>query len=698
MGAIVKKLFLFLAFLFAPFSAFAQTAGQFYSVPTVSDLAALSTRPVTVYVQGQTNAANGQGGMFNWVEGSIATPDGYNIIAPSDTGAMGRWFRQSGRPALWLDASSFAGFDGTGATDSTAAVQACLNALGARGGICTIPQSAVVKLTSANIIIPPRGTLQCGLSAADITSNVDISYPLWGHIQLSSSYTFLLQGKIANCLIYRDGMTFPVPNSSEFAGTAITASASGAVTNNVMVLGFARAFTSSGNDRVRLEGKFYADATAERGDTAVLINNSYDSTFIEDLHLWPFCSVGNQSSFTGGISGRTLTVTSVASGQITIGSVLSGAGVAAGTTVTGFGTGTGGTGSYVVNTWQTVSSTSTLLTTPAIGMLRRPGVGFKTTGESDDTVGIKLFAYGYATNISLESNGNINIGTIWSDYTTGAVGTIGFGTSGTLGKTSIGMLYAFNSTSPVHLNHTTGTVSIVSLIAASSPNNNVDVISGNVYVAQSQITNAGNYAISVADSAAPYQVRFSSGIAQKNTHAFAVPLNATTANFKIGLQTDGIPGTSSFAANPLLLPVVASAATLAPPVNSDSFDISGGSNIRVISGGWGGRIITMKFDAALTVFNGANISLANGDFIASAGAVLRLMWDARANTWRELSRSPLMSLPSYTVTSLPAGVLGLEARITDGAPGLAWGATATGGGSTPYKVWFNGTNWTVVAK
>jgi hypothetical protein len=63
-------------------------------------------------------------------------------------------------------------------------------------------------------------------------------------------------------------------------------------------------------------------------------------------------------SFTGSISGVTLTVTSVSSGTLAIGQTLYGAGITAGTTITGLGTGAGGTGTYTVSVSQTVSSES----------------------------------------------------------------------------------------------------------------------------------------------------------------------------------------------------------------------------------------------------------------------------------------------------------------------------------------------------
>jgi hypothetical protein len=66
------------------------------------------------------------------------------------------------------------------------------------------------------------------------------------------------------------------------------------------------------------------------------------------------------AKFTGSISGTTLTITAVdpkfPNGQISIGSTIFGAGVAAGTTVTAILTGTGQIGTYAVNNSQTVAS------------------------------------------------------------------------------------------------------------------------------------------------------------------------------------------------------------------------------------------------------------------------------------------------------------------------------------------------------
>jgi hypothetical protein len=64
--------------------------------------------------------------------------------------------------------------------------------------------------------------------------------------------------------------------------------------------------------------------------------------------------------FTGAIAGggTSLNVTAVSSGVIQVGMLLTGTGVTAGTTITALGTGTGGTGTYIVSAAQTVASTT----------------------------------------------------------------------------------------------------------------------------------------------------------------------------------------------------------------------------------------------------------------------------------------------------------------------------------------------------
>lgn len=67
-----------------------------------------------------------------------------------------------------------------------------------------------------------------------------------------------------------------------------------------------------------------------------------------------------QTVASGTITGTygVLTVTAVGSGALIVGETISGSGVTAGTIITGFGTGTGGAGTYYVSPSQTASSTT----------------------------------------------------------------------------------------------------------------------------------------------------------------------------------------------------------------------------------------------------------------------------------------------------------------------------------------------------
>lgn len=84
--------------------------------------------------------------------------------------------------------------------------------------------------------------------------------------------------------------------------------------------------------------------------------------------LWGYTTVGSKrpddmlnaggTKVTGSIAGTTLTVTAKTSGNLGVGSVLQGTGIAGGTKITALGTGTGSTGTYTIDISQTVASTT----------------------------------------------------------------------------------------------------------------------------------------------------------------------------------------------------------------------------------------------------------------------------------------------------------------------------------------------------
>lgn len=80
------------------------------------------------------------------------------------------------------------------------------------------------------------------------------------------------------------------------------------------------------------------------------------------------------AAFTGSISGDDLTITAISSGCISVGMIISGTGVATGTTITSYATGTGGSGVAALGTYK-VSQSQTVPSVSAVGSVVSVTVG-----------------------------------------------------------------------------------------------------------------------------------------------------------------------------------------------------------------------------------------------------------------------------------------------------------------------------------
>lgn len=134
--------------------------------------------------------------------------------------------------------------------------------------------------------------------------------------------------------------TYQVSIGQTIASTAITVSGGGltvsAVTSGTLVVG--QAVSGTG-------------VTAGTTITGLGTGTGGTGTYTISMP-----STASAASVTA--TGGTLTVSAVTSGALAVGDVLSGSGVTAGTFVTGFLTGLGGTGTYLVSVGQTASSTA----------------------------------------------------------------------------------------------------------------------------------------------------------------------------------------------------------------------------------------------------------------------------------------------------------------------------------------------------
>jgi len=138
---------------------------------------------------------------------------------------------------------------------------------------------------------------------------------------------------------------------------------------------------------------FYSAQTGSAGNFTINGNLTVSGNVTETGNFLAAGVLGayKAASFVGGISngsgasGTTLNVTAVNSGVIFIGQRITGTGISSNTEVTGFGTGSGGTGTYTVN--------NTQLVTPSTSMTGLAGAVATTPVSGDNSVNIATTAF-----------------------------------------------------------------------------------------------------------------------------------------------------------------------------------------------------------------------------------------------------------------------------------------------------------------
>jgi hypothetical protein len=115
------------------------------------------------------------------------------------------------------------------------------------------------------------------------------------------------------------------------------------------------------------------DASGNLIDSGATCFNGSIQSFVQDFLAGTDFTAGSttqivlrSASFTGSISGTTLTISAVSSGTVAVGYLVNGGGIAAGTTITALGTGTGGAGTYTVSASQTISSEAMTAAIPPV--------------------------------------------------------------------------------------------------------------------------------------------------------------------------------------------------------------------------------------------------------------------------------------------------------------------------------------------
>ena len=168
-----------------------------------------------------------------------------------------------------------------------------------------------------------------------------------------------------------------------------------------------------------------------------IVDNGVNVYIVDEAYRYTwFISNPSSATFTGSISGTTLTVTSVLSGTIAVGQAIFGANVSLNTVITALGTGTGGVGTYTVSNSQTTASTTINSNgAPAIVTASISGTTMTVTAVTSGTLQIGQ---------TIEGSG-VTDGTIIKAFGTGSggAGTYTVSASQTVSSTTI---YAINWT------------------------------------------------------------------------------------------------------------------------------------------------------------------------------------------------------------------------------------------------------------
>lgn len=327
----------------AGFSTFPAAAGT--GVSNNAALKAVSNPAAGTWMQRAGFNTAGDGGaalyVFSTSPCTLGAGAGDNGSQVAPSGSVGCWIASF--PAAGADARVW-GVVPDNVTDSTAAAQAALNWANTTGGRMLLPCGTTYISSPLSALAPVRGSVN--ISGCGMDSTFLRSAPGQNGIVLTKS-----AGDPFASFHVRD-MSFAAGGSN--LGIGLSYRQTGVIVD------------------ASVTGQSDVTNVAFHGSDGYAGSNCWNSSFLTDyvaninFYNDSFTGCTNAASFTGSISGTTMTVTAIASGQLLVGQLINGAGVTQGTTIISQISGTnGGTGTYGVNNSQTV--TSEAMTTSYLG-------------------------------------------------------------------------------------------------------------------------------------------------------------------------------------------------------------------------------------------------------------------------------------------------------------------------------------------
>jgi hypothetical protein len=274
----------------------------------VDSIAALRAVNHTFYarafVTGYRTPSDGGGGAYSVDTSDTSSADnGGTIIVASDGARWKLQFQSS------VDVMQF-GADPAGATDSSAAFQAAVNAFSGKAG--TVTAKAGNFLLSSTVAVPQNVHLQGPVRnvGEQRTAPTAVMYDKTGatlFVATAGGLTFgdaasidgfwILNSALKGALPFPDGGTAQSAVNA-FSGTAITQVGADMKVSNCWIGGFAQAIYVPTHERTKIDW-VEIDCTA-----GVWIDNSSDIARLQNVHAWPFLTT-HQTWSTGSNARRT---------------------------------------------------------------------------------------------------------------------------------------------------------------------------------------------------------------------------------------------------------------------------------------------------------------------------------------------------------------------------------------------------------
>jgi len=361
-----------------------------------------------------------------------------------------------------------------------------------------------------------------------------------GGINLASTKMYLSSG---SGTYNNSNTTFYVDTSGKFSlGDQFYWDGAGALTLRGTITATGGKFT--GSVQVDTGGYLYAGSSPTTGSRVTVSNlgiGGYNADEQQTFYLLSATGIGgiggwrfdNNKMYAGGasgkytgisapaivtgtISGTELTVSAVTSGSLAVGQTLSGSGVTAGTKITAFGTGKGGTGKYTITPSQTVSSPTTITA---------DSISFYAGGTVADGSGTNAFEVTSAG--AIKSTSGVIGG--WTLGATQLYAGAGAGTFTSLSATTSGTTFFAGADDANGTNSKTSVTAAGALVSSSA------TILGDIYADNGTIQNTMNVAsrnILGLNHATAYN-QATTGFAGWNGAAVNKPIQGLTTQFGI---------------------------------------------------------------------------------------------------------------------------------------------------------------------